>query len=283
MEKAKLFLLITFLGCITLNAQDKTRDSIIFSSDETSFSDYPGLTFRISEPYLRYQKWDTEHTGQAWFSLALELTNNSKQALSALNFKVVLYDKSGKKVYEATSTTDPMTFEPKDGKVLKPGYRGVYDAFISRDKSFYKDYGKLDFSFTEIKTASKPLNDQPVFSENWLSFDGHKGLNFQLSKPYTLIDDLSGNERFAIAIKFKNSSGNPVKFIYFNVKIYDDQGPLYENEVQEHNQKYDPPPKKFINPNFPVDYEGIDKKFYTNEKSLFKNFKKIEIEIVKVE
>lgn len=283
MKNAKFFLLFTFLGCIALYAQDKPRDSIVFNKDETIFSEYPGLKFRISEPYLRYQKWDTQHTGQAWFSLAIELTNNSEQALSALSFKVALYDKSGKKVYEATSGTGPMTFEPQEEKVLKPGYRGVYDAFISRDKSFYKEFGKLEFSLTEIKTASKSLNDQPVFPEDWLSFDGHEGLNFQLSKPYMLLDYLSGDERFAIAIKFKNSSGNPVKFIYFNVKIYDDQGILYENEVQEHNQKYEPSPKNFMDSNFPKDYEGIDKKFYTSEKSLFENFKKIEIELVKVE
>lgn len=275
-----LFLLLSYF--IT-DAQSKPSDLIVFNGKATTFSEYPGLEFRISEPYLRYQKWDMEHTGQAWFSVALEIVNKSKNSISALAFNVSLFNKADKIAYQGIINAGPMTFEPKDGNVLKPGYTGVYDAFISKDKSFYEKYGKLEFSINEVKTASASLNEELEFTGNWLSFEGFEGLDFMLSKPYIYLNDLSGNELFAIAIKFKNSSGKPVKFIYFDVKIYDDQGVLYENEIQENNQKYNPPPKNFMVENFPIDYEGIDKTFYIKDKSLFKNFKKIEIKLIKVE
>ena len=283
MKKLFSFLVILILAVISLIAQDKPLESIVFSDDAITFAEYPGLTFKISEPYLRYQKWDTEHTGDASLAIAMELTNNSEQSISAISFSAKLYDISGGTLFEGTVGAGPMTFEPQEGNVLKPGYKGVYDAFITRDKSHYGKSGKLEFSIRELKTASASLNDKPVFPEDWLTFDGHDGLEFQLSKPYVLLDDMSGNELFAIAMKFKNSSGNPIKAMYFNVKIIDEIGVLIEQEIQEHNGKYLPGPKNFMDANFPGDYEGIDKKFFIREKSLFDNFKKIEIDLVRVE
>ncbi len=283
MKKLFTFLVISILAIMSLIAQDKPLESIVFSDNAITFAEYPGLSFKISEPYLRYQKWDTEHTGDASFAIALELINNSEQSISAINFSVKLYDNSGGTLFEGTVGAGPMTFEPQEGNVLKPGYQGVYDAFVTRDKSNYGKSGKLEFSIRELKTASASLNDEPVFPVDWLTFEGHDGLEFQLSDPYVLLDDLSGSELFAIAMKFKNSSGNPIKSMYFNVRIFDEIGVLIEQEIQEHNQKYLPEPKNFMDPNFPTDYEGIDKKFFVREKSLFNNFKKIEIDLVKVE
>ena len=69
----------------------------------------------------------------------------------------------------------------------------------------------------------------------------------------------------------------------FKLNVYDDQGLLYERDVQENNRKYVPSPENFMDPNFPVNYEGVNPKFFSGEMSLFKTFKKIEFELVKVE
>ena len=150
-------------------------------------------------------------------------------------------------------------------------------------KEYYGKTGKLEFSINEIKIANTSLNDKPVFDDEWLTFEGFKGLEFQVSEPYVLLDDMSGSEIFAIAMNFKNKSEKPVKALYFNVKIFDEIGVFIEQEIQEHNQKYDPPPKNFMDAEFPAGYEGIDKKFFSRDMGLFDSFQLIKIDLVKVE
>lgn len=276
-------IMLMLFSVIPAGAQQKTLDSAVFNKEEIKFADHPGLIFRLSKPYMRYQEWDKQHTGEPNFAIALEFTNRSEQNIAAISFIVKLYDKKGKIISEYTCSTSPMTIQPKDGSVLKPGYRGVDIYFVSKDKSFFGQFDKLDFKITEVKTASASMNDKPVFEDAWLTFKDYPGISVRLSKPYSFLDDLSGSERFAIAMEFKNEFKKPLKFMYFFTRIFDDQGPLYEQEIQEHNQKYDPPPVNPMNENFPDGYTGIDRTFYTSETSLFKIFKKIEIELIKIE
>lgn len=202
-----------------------------------------------------------------------------------MDFKVKLLGKKKEVLSEYSAGTGAMTFEPKEGNAMKPGYTGVYDAFVMKDQSMYDKFKKLEFTLTEVKVASAmpDVPTKPIFEDSWLTFPEHPGITVRLSKPYLRLDDLSGEEYFTIAMEFKNESGKPVKFMYFNVTIHDDQGPLYESEIQEHNQKYDPGPERFTEESFPVGYSGIDYRFYVQEKSLFKNFKKIEVVLTKVE
>lgn len=274
---------LAILPIAALGAQDAPRTTVEFNNNVIEFEDFPDIIVSVSEPFIRYQKWDTAHTGDSWFSIALELTNNSDQLISAVNFITRLYNNKGILVSESTNATGPMTFEPQDGNVLKPGYRGVYEGFITKDSNFYDEYGKLELEITEVKTASKAVADGPVFSDNWLSYEEYPGLEFQLSEPYRFLNDLSGEEMFTIAMKFKNKSDKPVQFIYFFVRIFDDIGPLYELEKQEHNQKYDPPPGNFFATDFPAGYEGINVSFYRSDLSLFDVFNKIEIMLINVE
>jgi hypothetical protein len=274
---------LALIPIVALVAEEAPRDEIEFDGAAIEFNDYPGIEVRVSKPFLRYQKWDPEHTGNSWFSIALELTNNTDEFISAVTFATRLYDDKEGLVSQGTNSTGPMTFEPQDGDVLIPGYRGVYDAFILRDREFYGEFGRLEFEIIEVKTASASVSDYPEFSSGWLSFDEHPGLEFQLSEPFRFLDDLSGDERFSIAMKFKNNSGNPVGHINFFVRIFDDIGPLYEREVQEHNQKYEPAPESFFATEFEADYEGINRSFYTNDLPLFDVFTKIEITLISIE
>lgn len=279
MKPQLLLLTAVLLSSTAIYAQDNVSDAIVFKGKEITFKEHPGLVFRLSEPYLRYQPWDKAHTGDATCSVALEVANNSEDNISGIDFFTKVFDKKKKVVWEGTNGIGP---QPGEGMVIKPGGKSINDAFVNKDKAFCSEYGKVEFRITEVKTASASLTDKPVFPEEWLSFDGHAGLEFRLSKPYIWLDDLSGNERFAIAMEFKNS-GDPVKFVYFNVKVYDDQGVFFEGEKQEHNGRYLPSPRNFMDPKFPANYTGINKNFYTAEKSFLDKFKKIEIDIAKVE
>ncbi len=279
---ARLLIVTLTIGPIALlSAEDAPREEIEFEEQAIEFDDFPGIVLRLSKPFIRYQKWDVAHTGDSWFSIALELTNNTDEFISAISFSTKLYNDGGDIVSQSTSGAGPMTFEPQDGDVLKPGYQGVYDAFISRESEFYTEFGKLEFEITEVKTAS--VSDGPEFLSDWLSFEEYPGLEFQTSEPYRYLDDLSGDERFAIALKFKNNSESSVRHINFFVRIFDEIGPLYEREIQEHNQKYDPGPESFFASDFEAGYEGINRSFYTYELSLFDVFEKIEILLISVE
>ena len=276
--------LFTLLAFMPVMAQTKLLDSAVFNKEEIKFADHPGLIFRVSKPFMRYQEWDKQRTGDPSFAIALEFTNRSEQNITVISFVVKLYDKKGKILSEYSCATSPMTIQPKDGPVLKPGYRGV-DIYFGggfADKSFFEKFDKLDFKITEVKTASASLTDKPVFDDTWLTFKDFPGITVRLSKPYTSLDFLSGSEQFAIAMEFKNESKKPVKFMYFFARVFDDQGPLYENEIQEFGDKYNPTPAGYP-ADFPDGYSGVNKGFYTSETSLFKKFKKIEIELKKVE
>lgn len=266
-----------------LGAQDAPRETIEFEEKVIEFEDFPDLIIRVSKPFIRYQKWDTGHTGDSWFSIALELTNNTDQFITAVNFRTKLYANDGTLMSESTNATGPMTFEPQDGNVLKPGYRGVYDSFITKANEFYSRFGRMELEITEVKTASKAVMDSPVFSGNLLSYEEYPGLEFQLSEPYRFLDDLSGEERFTIAMKFRNGTEKPVQFINFFVRVFDNIGPLYELESQEHNRKYDPAPKNFFATEFPAGYEGINMSFFTDDLSFFDVYTKIEIMLVSVD
>lgn len=278
-----LIIAISILPVTVLGAEDTQLETIEFTEDVVGFKDFPDILLRLSKPYLRYQKWDSEHTGDSWFSIALELTNNTDQFISAINIITRLYDTNDILVSESTNSTGPMTFEPQDGDVLKPGYQGVYDAFITKDSGFYGQFGRMELEITEVKTASKAVMDSPVFSGNLLSYEEYPGLEFQLSEPYRFLDDLSGEERFAIAMKFRNGTEKPVQFLNFFVRVFDNIGPLYELERQEHNQKYDPAPKNFFATDFPAGYEGINMSFFTDELSFFDVYSKIEIILMSVD
>jgi hypothetical protein len=275
---------MTLLACLPLQAQKKNLDSAVFGKDEITFADHPGLVFRLSKPYMRYQEWDKEHTGDASFAIALEFTNKSQQNITAISFIVKLYDKKGKILSDYTCSTSPMTIRPKDGSVLKPGYRGVDPYFGGgfSDKTYFEKFGKLDFKITEVKTSSVSESEKPVFDGAWQTFKDFPGISARLSKPFILLDEMSGDERFAIGMEFKNESKKPVKFLYYQTRVFDDQGPVYENEIQEFGDKYIPALSSFP-AEFPDGYSGTNKSFYIGEKSLFKKFKKIEIELTKVE
>ncbi len=273
---------LVILPFATTAAQQIPGEIIEFGKD-FGFPEYPDLTFRVSAPFFRFQKWDTGHTGSSWFSIALELTNNSEQSISAINFITRIYDTGGTLISESTVGTGPMTFEPQEGNTLEPGYKGVYDGFITKERDLYKSFGRMEFEITEIKTVSRTVGNTPVFSGEWLNFDEYPGLEFQLSEPYLSFDDLSGSELFVIAMKFKNNSGKPVTSMNFFVRIFDEIGPLYEKEARQESQFYDPPPGNSGSTEFPDGYEGINRSFYTNEASLFDIFTMADIILISTE
>jgi len=278
MKKMMLAAIVLCFGLCDLQAQSKDATAIVFEKKEITFAEHPGLVFRVSKPYLSVP-W----TGATpSFALALEFTNGSDKDISAMGFFVTLFDKAGKKAVQMTAGAGPMTFEPKDGNVLKKGYKGVSRVFITRDKSFMDQYGKIEIQLTEVTTPSMAGPREPVWGDNWLMFKDFPGLSCRLSQPYGMVDALSGEERFAIAIEFKNESKKNVGLVYYSVVIYDDQGPLYENEIQEFGDKYDPRPRG-MDALFPDGYIGINRTFYTQDMSLFKSFKKIDVNLIKVE
>ncbi len=284
MKKFYILSFILILAVMNTTAQEGPPTSPVFNEKAITFAEFPGLEFKISEPYLMYQKWDTEHTGTPSLALACEFTNKSDDNISAIYFIAKLYDNEGGTLFHGTVGMAPMLMEPNPGSVFGPGYKGVATSFISRDQKHYGKTGKLEFSINDLKVASASLNDKPVFSDDWINFEGNAGLEFQLSEPYVLLDDMSGNELFAIAMNFRNLSKKPVKAMYFDVKIFDEIGVMIEQEIQEHNRKYIPEPENFMDPNFPKGYEGIDKKFFIRgDMSLFDSFRSIKIELKSIE
>jgi hypothetical protein len=242
-----------------------------------SFAKYNGLEFRLSESYLSYPNGNTVPD----FAIALEIKNNSKDELTKLTFRVKLFDKQGKLVNESLNNCGPLTFMPSKGKTIPVGYTGIYERFCTKEKNFLDTFGKIEIDLVEVGIAPKDLYDKPVFEPEWKTFEGFKGFEFRLSKPYKFLDDLSGNTLFAIAIEFRNKTGKAVKFLNFNQKVYDDQGLLVDREVQNHNMMYEPADMK--NEKFPAGYSGINMMFYTNDLKFFEKFQKIEYHLVTVE
>jgi hypothetical protein len=284
--KNKLYLLLFLPLCLfipsTIQAQGKPLEKVVFKGEESILPGYDGLYFRLSEPFLKFREWDTEHTGASRFSIALEFTNRSEQNISAITFKVKLFSKAGDVAWEGTSGTGPLTFKPEAVNVLEPGYRGVYDGFITQDKSFFQDFGKMEFEIMEISTVGSITLEGPMFPDEWTQFKGFRNLKFKWSDPYIYVDNLSGDERFGIALKFKNESGETLRHMYFHVRVTDMQGQVHEADIQEHNRKYDPPPEFFMDASFPSDYEGVDYHFYSREKSFVDEFNKIDVSLVSV-
>ncbi|TAL76450.1 MAG: hypothetical protein EPN88_02990 [Bacteroidetes bacterium] len=242
-----------------------------------TFTKYNGLEFRLSEPYLCYPNQSQEPD----FAIALEFKNLSKDDITKLSFSVRLFDKQGKLVSESMNYCGPLTFVPSKAKTIPPDYAGVYERFCTKDKSFMDSFGKIEIELIEIGVAPKGNYDKPVFDTGWQKFEKFKGLEFRLSKPFQYLDDLSGNIYFAIAIEFKNKTNKAIKFLNFNQKVYDDQGLLVDNEVQNHNQMYEP--YSMRDEKFPPGYSGINKTFYINDLNFFKKFHKIEYQLITVD
>lgn len=253
------------------------QDKYQFVKPALTFSKYPGLEFRLSEPFLSYPIGSTDPD----FAIALEIKNSSKDDLTKLSFRVKLFDKQGNLVSESMNSCGPLTFLPAKGKTFPPGYVGVYERFCSKDKSFFDSFGKIEVELIETGVAPTGIYDKPVFDPEWQTFEKFKGLEFRLSKPFQYLDDLSGNTYFAIAIEFKNKTNKAIKFLNFTQKVYDDQGLLVDREVQNHNQMYQP--FDYKNENFPAGYSGINKTFYINDLKFSKVFQRIEYQLITVE
>jgi hypothetical protein len=290
MKKSKLhfFLIVIFyslilsvnkVSCSTLSdgCSPGFQDKYVFVKPALTFDKYPGLEFRLSEPFLSYPNMSTE----ANFTLALEMKNNSKEDISSMSFRVKLFDKQEKLISESMNQCGPLTFKPSKDKTIPQGYAGVYERFCTKDKSFMDTFGKIEIELIEVLFAPKGLYDKPVFDAEWQTFEKFKGLKFRLSKPFLYIDNLSGTTEFSIAIEFRNESGKPIKFLNFSQKVYDDQGLLVDREVQNHNMMYEP----FSGPDerFPAHYSGVNKIFYINDQKFFKKFQKIEYQLISVE
>jgi hypothetical protein len=283
MKRLKIIvcLLLSFLF-FSVSAQ-KHSEEIKFSDKLISFDAHPGLEFKLSEPYLRYQKWDTQKTGDSWFSIAMEFTNKSEKPVGSFSFVVKVKDKKGNVLYHGTSSCGPMTFEPNPGNTFNSGYTGVYGAFFSKDMSYFKTFKEIKIELKEVNYISTDYPEKPEFKSEGIVFDDYPGLTFYVSEPYTYLDDMSGSQMFAIALKFKNGTGKTLKSMNMKAVIHDEIGPLYEREVNLHNQRFTPKPKDFNDPNFPVDYEGVDMKFYVKDKSLFSKYKTIKIYLLSTE
>ena len=277
-----LFALITSVNNVTCSAlplhrSHEFQNKYQFVKPTLTFSKYPGLEFRLSEPYLSSPAGSSDSD----FAVALEIKNRSKDDLTKLAFRVKLFDKQGKLVSESMNYCGPLTFVPAKGKTIPTEYVGVYERFCTKEKSFMDYFGKIEVELIETGVAPTGIYDKPVFDSEWQTFEKFKGLEFRLSKPFQYLDDLSGNTCFAIAIEFKNKTTKAVKFLNFNQKVYDDQGLLVDQEVQNHSQMYEP--FDYKNEKFPAGYSGINKTFYINDLNFFKKFQKIEYQLVTVD
>ena len=81
-----LALMLVILPKFNLVTQESLPETIEFSDEIITFKQSSGIVLRVSRPFRRFQKWDTEHTGDSWFSIALEFTNNTDLFISAINF-----------------------------------------------------------------------------------------------------------------------------------------------------------------------------------------------------
>ena len=260
----------------------KLSDQIVFNSDAITFAEYPDLMFWLSEPYQMYNKWDTQKTGDSWLAVALKMKNNSMKAIAKLTPGITSYNKDGTIMKQSTGGFSTVAFDPNPGNVFPTGYEGVMGSFFTADLADADNFKEVKFTINELGYESSMAVDKPVFSNDWTEFEGYKGLKFKLSEPFIFVDDLSGNNRFGVALEFKNDSGKEIDMFYFQIKVYDDQGLLFDEERQNHQAMYEPSIMK-MNPSFPADYQGINKKFYTNEENFINKFKKIEFNLNRVE
>ena len=268
-----MILIRTYNEYSILSANPVYQKQYQFVKSPLTFDKFKGLEFRLSEPFLSGSNSE--------FTIALELKNKSADELTRLAFRVRLFNKQDKVVSESLNNCGPLTFLPASGKTIPQGYTGVYERFITKEKSLMEAFGRIEIELVEIETAPKDIYDKPLFESEWQVFEAFKGLEFRLSKPFKYLDDLSGNTYFAIAIEFRNKSKKAIKFLNFIQKVYDDQGLLVDREVQNHNQMYEP--FEIRDEKFPAGYSGINKKFYINELNFFEKFRKIEYTLQSVD
>lgn len=254
------------------------NDEIIFSGDVITFDKYPGLEYWLSEPYKMYSKWDTQKTGDAQFTIAIKMRNKMGKPISKISHVMKSYDTQGNLISHSSSSMGPVYFEPNPGNTWPDGYIGVEGMFYTLKFADAVNFDRLEFEISELVFANPMATNNPEFEDEWMEFDGNEGYKFRLSKPFIYVDDLSGNNRFGIAMEFKNESGKEPRIFNFQVTVYDDQGVYYDEERQFHTSMVSPS-IHFMKPGFPVDYQGVAKDFYSNEDTFMDNYKKIEIKL----
>jgi hypothetical protein len=259
----------------------KLPEEIIFKTDPIAFQEHPGIKFWLSEPFKRYQKWDTQKTGDAQLSVALKIENKSGKAISKLFPNIKSFDKDGNLMKQLSGGTGPFSFEPNPSKIIPNNYVGIANTFYNDELLNADTFGKVEFTILELGYAHPDATDNPPFKSDWVQFDKCDGYKFRLSEPHIFVDGLSGNNLFGIAMELKNESGKEVKFFNFQVKVYDEQGVVYDEERQNHTGLFDPSVR--FGHVFPADYQGLNRNFYTNDEDFIKSFKKIEFSLNSVD
>lgn len=257
-------------------------DNMVFTSDAITFKEHPGIRFWLSEPFKRYQKWDTQKTGEAKLSVALKIENKSGKAISKIYPSIKSFDRGGNLMKQMSGGTGPSSFEPNPNKTIPNNYVGITNTFYNDDLVNADTFGKVEFTLLELGYAHPAATNNPTFNSDWVQFDKCDGYKFRLSEPYIFVDGLSGDNLFGIALELKNESGKEVKFFNFQVKVYDEQGVVYDEERQNHNGLFDPSVRFGINV-FPANYQGMNRNFYTNNENFIKKFKKIEFSLNSVD
>lgn len=257
-------------------------DEIIFSGSPITFDEHPGIEFWLSDQFKRYQKWDTQKTGDAMLSVALKISNQSKKNIAKISPSIIAYDIEGNIMKQLSGGTSTYGFEPNPGNVFNDNYIGVYDAFFSTSMADVGKLDKVEFTLNELGYASERAISDPVFNNDWIEFEEYKGFKFRTSDPFIFVDNLSGDNRFGIALEFKNESGKEPRRFNIQIKVYDNQGIYFDDERQNHNQLFEPG-IGMSNLGFPADYKGVNKKFYTSEEDFIDSFEKIEFHLNSVE
>ena len=128
-----------------------------YEGEWRSYDNHKGITTRLSNPYIRYQPWDTEKTGDGRLSIGLQLKNDSDKNLVQLDFKVILYDKQGNIIKETYTSVGAMVFDPQKGHLIPGKYTGHYDAFIQLDNEYLDSYDRVEY---ELRSVKEETTDQ---------------------------------------------------------------------------------------------------------------------------
>jgi len=125
-------------------------------------------------------------------------------------------------------------------------------------------------------SASPGYQNKYQFVKPALAFDKFKGLEFRLSEPF-----LSGNDPgFTIALELKNKSADDLTRLTFRVKLFDKQGKVVSESMNNCGPlTFLPASGKTI----PPGYTGVYERFSTRDKSFMETFGKIEIELIEIE
>jgi len=133
------------------------------------------------------------------------------------------------------------------------------------------------FYYNSFCLSASPGNQNKYqFAKPTLTFDKYKGLDFRISEPF-----LSGTEPgFTIALELKNNSDNDLTKLTFRIKLYDKQGKVISESINNCGPlTFLPASGKTI----PRGYTGVYERFCTKDKSLMDTFGKIEIELIEIE